>query len=254
MGRRIVALMAENPRFVLAGAFEREGHPQMGKDAGYVAGCAKTGIVLKTLNTADRSVQVLIDFSSPEGAALTAQAALSLSCPAVICSTGLTPDQEKKIKSAAKKIAVVYAPNMSLGLNLLLYLTEQAARFTGQGYDVEIVEVHHRQKKDAPSGSARALAASVRTGRGGAFEDVYGRSGAPGARKSGELGVLAVRGGDVVGDHTVHFLGAGERLELTHRASSRDTFAAGALRAAVWVLTSEAGLYGMRDVLGLPSA
>lgn len=254
MGRRLVSLILESPRFTLAGAFEREGHPDLGKDAGVIAGCKKTGIVLKSLDTSERSVQVLIDFSSPDGAAACLQTALSLSRPAVLCSTGLDPDQEKKIKTSAKKIAVVYAPNMSLGLNLLLYLTEQAARFMGPAYDVEIVEVHHRQKKDAPSGSARAISESVRRGSGRKLDEVYGRSGAVGARPQGEMGILAVRGGDVVGDHTVHFLGSGERLELTHRASTRDTFAAGALRAAEWVLTAPAGLYGMRDVLGLPAS
>lgn len=253
MGRRLVALISENSRYVLAGAFEREGHPDMGKDAGFVAGCAKTGVVLKTLNASERSPQVFIDFSSADGAIFTAQTAQAMSKPAVICTTGLSADQEKKIKAASKKVALVYAPNMSLGLNVLLYLTEQAVRFMGESYDVEIVEVHHRMKKDAPSGSARAIAEAVRKGRGGKLDDVYGRSGVPGARTPSELGVLAVRGGDVVGDHTVHLLGAGERLELTHRASSRDTFAAGAIRAAEWVLTAPAGLYGMRDVLGLPA-
>ncbi len=253
MGRRLVSLTPEMPRFALAGAFERDGHADMGKDAGGVAGCAKMGILLKTLSAAEKSMQVMIDFSSPEGAAFSIQTAESISRPAVICSTGLTPDQEKKIKAATKKIAVVYAPNMSLGLNLLLHLTEQAAKYLGSVYDVEIVEVHHRQKKDAPSGSARAIAETVRQGRGAKMDDVYGRSGVPGARSPGELGLHAVRGGDVVGDHTVHFLGAGERIELTHRASTRDTFAAGALRAAEWVLTAPAGFYGMRDVLGLPA-
>lgn len=253
MGRRLVSLVSENPKYALAGAFEREGHPDLGKDAGVVAGCPKIGVLLKTLSATEKSMQVMIDFSSPEGAAASIQIAQAISRPAVICSTGLTPDQEKKIKAATKKIAIVYAPNMSLGLNLLLYLTEQAAKFMGPVYDVEIVEVHHRQKKDAPSGSARAIAESVRRGRGAKLDDVYGRSGVPGARSPGELGLHAVRGGDVVGDHTVHFLGAGERLELTHRASTRDTFAAGALRAAEWVLSAPAGLYGMRDVLGLPS-
>lgn len=254
MGRRVITLIVENPRYMLAGAFEREAHPDLGKDAGFVAGCAKTGVILKMLDTAERSVQVLVDFSSPDGSIASVQAAASMGTPAVICSTGLTPEQEKKLKTAAKKIPIVYAPNMSLGMNVLVYLTEQAARFLGPVYDPEIVEVHHRHKKDAPSGSARALAKAVRAGRGGHLTDVYGREGVPGARTPEQLGVLAVRGGDVVGDHTVHFLGAGERIELTHRASTRDTFAAGALRAGEWVCSAAPGLYGMRDVLGLPGS
>lgn len=254
MGRRLVSLISENPKFTLAGAYERDGHPDLGKDAGYISGCAKTGVVLKTLTTADRDLQVIIDFSSPEGAMGALEKAQSFARPAVICTTALTADQEKKIKSAAKKIAVVYAPNMSLGMNVLLYLTEQTAKFLGSAYDIEIVEVHHRLKKDAPSGTARALSDAVKKGRGGKLRDVHGREGIVGARSSDELGVLAVRGGDVVGDHTVHFLASGERLELTHRASARDTFAAGAIRAAEWVLGEPAGIYSMRDVLGLPSA
>ncbi|MBI4179065.1 4-hydroxy-tetrahydrodipicolinate reductase [bacterium] len=252
MGRRVVALISEGSGFALAGAYEKEGHPDLGKDAGFVAGCAKTHVTLRVLTASERDLQVLVDFSSPEGALYAVKAAQDIRRPAVVCATGLTADHEKKIREAAKKIAIVYAPNMSLGMNVLMHLTEQAARFLGKAYDVEIVETHHRQKKDAPSGSARGLAESVRRGSDGNFSEVHGRDGIVGARPPGELGVLSVRGGDVVGDHTVHFLGAGDRIELTHRASSRDAFAAGALRAADWVRTAPPGLYGMRDVLGLP--
>ncbi|OGH61036.1 MAG: 4-hydroxy-tetrahydrodipicolinate reductase [Candidatus Lindowbacteria bacterium RIFCSPLOWO2_12_FULL_62_27] len=254
MGRRLVALIVAGPRFALAGAYERAGHPDLGKDVGVVVGCAKTGVTLKPLDTTDRALQVLIDFSSPEGAVHCVQTAAAACRPAVICSTGISPDLEKKIRAAAKKIAVVYAPNMSLGMNLMVYLAELTSKYLSASYDVEIVEVHHRLKKDAPSGSARALAAAVQSGRGGKLDEVYGRSGVPGERPLSEMGVLAVRGGDVVGDHTVHFLGSGERLELTHRASTRDTFAAGALQAAEWAIRAKPGLYGMRDVLGLPTA
>lgn len=252
MGRRIVALISENPRFALAGAFDKEGHPDMGKDAGILAGCARSHVVIKPLDASDRSIQVLIDFSSPDGALATVKAALAMRKPLVIGTTGFEAEQEKKIKDAAKKIAVVFAPNMSLGMNVLMYLTQEASRFLGKAYDVEIVETHHRQKKDAPSGSAKGLADAVRRGCDLKYTDVHGRDGIVGARKPGELGLLSVRGGDVVGDHTVHFLGAGDRVELTHRASSRDAFAAGALRAAEWAVSASAGLYGMRDVLGLP--
>lgn len=252
MGRRLVALIVQSAEFTLAGAYEKEGHPQMGKDAGFVAGCDKTHVPIKTLDTAERDLQVLIDFSSPEGALHCVKTGLAIRKPLVVCATGLGADQEKKIRDAAKKIAVVFSPNMSMGMNLLMYLTEQASRFMGNAYDVEIVEAHHRLKKDAPSGSARALADSVRRGCDGKFTEIHGRDGLVGERRPGELGILSVRGGDVVGDHTVYFLGSGERIELTHRASTRDTFAAGALRAAQWVLSAPAGFYGMRDVLGIP--
>ncbi len=252
MGRRVVALAAQNDRYELAGAYERDGHPDLGKDAGFVSGCARTGVMIKTISALDRAIQVLIDFSTPDGSAACLLAAQSLGKPAVICTTALDAAHEKKLKTAAKTIPVVYAPNMSLGLNLMVYLTEVASKFLCPAYDAEIVEIHHRLKKDAPSGSARALADAIRRGSGAKLRDLHGREGLVGARQPGELGVLAVRGGDVVGDHTVHFLGLGERVELTHRASSRDTFAAGALRAAEWVLGVPPGVYGMRDVLGLP--
>ena len=246
MGRRVVALLAENPRFVLTGAYERDGHPDIGKDSGVSAGCPKSGVPIKALSPSERNFQVLIDFSSPEGAELSVQTAQAVSRPVVVCTTALTPQQEKKMAAAAKKIAIVYAPNMSLGMNLLAYLSEQTAKFLGSAYDMEVVEIHHRLKKDAPSGSAKSLAAALKRGRGGKFTDVHGREGMVGARNASELGVHAIRGGDVVGDHTVHFLGAGERLELVHRASTRDTFAAGAIRAAEWVLGEPAGLYFAR--------
>ncbi len=254
MGRRILAQIFENPKYVLAAAFERQGHPELGKDAGFLAGARKCGVTLKSLEAADRNVGVIIDFSSPEGSTACLAYAKSARKPAVICTTGLAADHEKSMMTASKKIPIVYAPNMSLGLNVILHFAEAAARWLGPDYDVEIVEVHHRQKKDAPSGSARALADAVRRGRGDKLADVHGRQGVPGARDPQELGVLSVRGGDVVGDHTVHFLGAGERVELTHRATTRDTFALGALRAAEWVISAPPGLYGMHDVLGLPSA
>ena len=171
----------------------------------------------------------------------------------MVGTTGLARREQAALARAAKKIPVVFAPNMSTGMNLLFRVTEQVAKVLGAGYDIEIIEAHHRLKKDAPSGSALGLAAAAARGRGLDLNKVMrcGREGLVGARPGAEIGVLAVRGGDIVGDHTVVFAGDGERLELIHRASSRDAFARGAVRAAVWAGRAKRGLYSMREVLDL---
>jgi len=189
----------------------------------------------------------------PDSSARNAGAAAAAGKPIVIGSTGLGPSHMERIRSAAAKVAIVQSPNMSVGVNLMFKVAADVARVLGQEYDVEIVETHHRFKKDAPSGTAVRLADAVATALGRTMEDsgVYGRRGMVGERAPGEIGVLAVRAGDVVGEHTLIFGGIGERFEITHRAHSRDTFARGAVRAAAWVLGKPPGLYDMADVLGI---
>jgi 4-hydroxy-tetrahydrodipicolinate reductase len=186
---------------------------------------------------------------TPEVARLASSAGKAL----VIGTTGHTDAERAAIAAAAEQVPVVFAPNFSIGVNLLFYLTQIAAKALGDNYDQEVVEMHHRQKLDAPSGTARRLAEILAEASGGTYDDLtlHGRHGDVGARPKRVIGMHALRGGDVVGDHTVHFSTIGERLELTHRASSRDTFASGALRAAVWARAQKPGLYSMQDVLGL---
>jgi 4-hydroxy-tetrahydrodipicolinate reductase len=165
-------------------------------------------------------------------------------------TTGLGDEHRRALADAARLVAVLWEPNMSLGVHVLGRMVEQAVRALGPAYDVEIVETHHRMKVDAPGGTAMLLAQKAKAARDGATHFVYGREGRPGARKASDVGVLAVRGGDVIGDHTVHLMGIGERLELTHRATHRDVFAEGALRAAQWLATKPAGTYSLGDIIG----
>lgn len=197
-------------------------------------------------------IDVVIDFSSHDATAPLAKFVAAKKIPLVIGTTGHTPEERKEITALAKKTPIVWAGNYSVGVNLLNFLTRRAAEVLGAAYNVEIVEMHHRDKKDAPSGTAEKLIAVVREARR-LNEDkvVHGRKGLVGARPTDQIGVHALRGGDVVGDHTVMFAGDGERVELTHKASSRTIFAQGALKAALWVKGRKAGLYGMDDVLGL---
>jgi 4-hydroxy-tetrahydrodipicolinate reductase len=193
---------------------------------------------------------VLIDFSSADATEAICAAATKSSTPMVIGTTGQSAEQRRMIESAAGTVPVVLASNFSVGVNALISLTQQAAKILGQNFDVEIIETHHRMKKDAPSGTAKTLAETLQRERG-ANDFRYGREGVVGERGKLEIGIHSVRGGDVVGEHTILFAGDCERLELTHRASSRETFARGALRAARWVVGKPAELYSMRDVLGL---
>ncbi|MGI9114904.1 MAG: 4-hydroxy-tetrahydrodipicolinate reductase [Chthoniobacterales bacterium] len=193
---------------------------------------------------------VLIDFSSASATRAVCAAAVKSAAPLVIGTTGHEDEERGCIENAAKTIPVVLASNFSVGVNVLFSLAERAAMILGDSFDVEIVEAHHRMKKDAPSGTAKTLVEMLQRARR-TNEVRYGRKGMVGERESGEIGVHSIRGGDVVGDHTVVFAGDGERLELTHRASSRETFARGALRAARWIIGKPARLYTMRDVLGL---
>lgn len=199
------------------------------------------------------NAQVYIDFTAPEASVALVTAAAERGVAAVIGTTGLGEEQREAMARASRKVPVVWAPNFSLGVNLVVGLVEQAARVLGADFDLEVVEIHHKAKRDAPSGTAIAIAEGLARGRGLDYRAAkrYAREGDVGARPAGEIGVVAVRGGDVVGEHTAHFLGPAERIEITHRAGSRQIFARGAVRAAAWVVGKPPGMYGMRDVLGL---
>jgi 4-hydroxy-tetrahydrodipicolinate reductase len=251
MGRRLIALINEADDMALVSTVEGAGNPVLGLDAGELAGIGDLGVTV----TADFSpdCDVLIDFSSPEGALSALQFCLEQGKPIVIGTTGLSDAQRAQVQSAARRIPCLFSPNMSVGVNLLFRLAGEVAEALGPDYDVEIIEVHHRFKKDAPSGTARRLAEEVAGAlkRDLADAAVYGRQGTPGERSREEIGIHAVRAGDVVGEHTLIFSTLGERVELVHRAHTRDCFARGALSAARFVVERAPGLYGMSDVLGL---
>lgn len=254
MGRMLVRYVAGTEGVQLAGASECEGHELLGADAGVVAGCPAAGVALVAdIRAALAGADVLIDFTFHTVAPANVAAARATGKAVVIGTTGLTDEEAAAVRDAAAGVPVVWAPNMSLGMNLLFEMVRKAATMLGPEYDAEIVEVHHRRKKDAPSGTALRLGEKVAEGRGRAFRDVavFGREGIVGERPAGQIGIHAVRSGDVVGDHTVSFATDGERVELTHRATSRAAFANGAMKAALWVAGRQPGLYDMRDVLGL---
>lgn len=252
MGRRLVALAQETQGLKVVAALEASGNSALGADAGELAGIGPLGVKLTDKLPAAFPAAVLIDFSLPEGVAARVAECRDAGVAMVIGTTGLEKKTEELIAAAARKIAIVKAPNMSVGINVLLKTAAELAKVLGPAYDIEIVESHHRFKKDAPSGTALGLARAMAaaTGRDLAKDACYGRAGAC-PRKEGEIGIHAVRGGDIVGEHTVYFAALGERIELKHIASTRDTFVRGALRAAQWVAGRPAGLYSMQDVLGL---
>jgi 4-hydroxy-tetrahydrodipicolinate reductase len=251
MGRAIIRTIAETPAARLVAAVDRGGHPDLGADAGTLAGVGALGVKLQT--DAPREADVWIDFSAPAATVANARAAASAGAAVVIGTTGLSATDKDAIAASARAVPIVLAPNMSVGVNVLLRLVADAARALGPSYDLEIVEAHHRHKRDAPSGTALRLAEALAeaTGRNLAATARYARQGDVGPRTAEEIGIQTIRGGDVVGDHTVFFLGTGERIELTHRASSRDTFAQGAVRAALWLPGRSPRVYEMKDVLGL---
>jgi 4-hydroxy-tetrahydrodipicolinate reductase len=254
MGRRIVYFIHENPLLKLTGALELAGHPSIGEDAGELSGVGRLGVkVTDDSKRAFKDSDVIIDFSHHEATLKNLEEAVSLASAVVIGTTGFSLHQRDRIKELARDTRVVMAPNMSVGVNLLLKLVDEAAALLGRDYDIEIVESHHRHKKDAPSGTALRIAevAALATNRDLERVAVYERKGIIGERGAEEIGIQCIRGGDIVGDHTVVFAGPGERIELTHRAHSRDTFASGAVKAALWVVNKPNGLYDMQDVLGL---
>jgi len=253
MGHAIVRAIADAEGAVLAAAIERADYPHLGADIGQLAGLPASGVRLSDQRPDKGAADVWIDFSAPSATVANVDAAVVAGAAIVVGTTGLSPTDKEKIGGAAKKIPVVLTPNMSMGMNVLLKLVADAARKLGPAYDIEIVETHHRAKRDAPSGTALRIAEAVAeaSGRDLATTARYERHGDLGPRPATEIGIQTLRGGDVFGDHTVHFLGQGDRIEITHRASSRDTFARGAVRAALWLAGKPAGLFDMQDVLGL---
>jgi 4-hydroxy-tetrahydrodipicolinate reductase len=254
MGTRVVACLTERSEFRLAAAIEAPGHRALGRDAGEAAGVPRLGIpIADDLESALRPDRVLVEFSTPEASLEHVRLVARAGARAVIGTTGFTPAMREEIRDLARRAAIVLAANMSLGVNVAYKVLATMARALGDDYDVEITEVHHRFKKDAPSGTALRMAEVLADalGRDLSKVAVYGRQGVPGERSREEIGILSVRSGDVVGEHTVTFGTLGERLELTHRSHSRDTFARGALRAARFVATRPPGLYSMEHVLGL---
>ncbi len=255
MGAQILRLLKESPGFALVGAVERPGYSGP-LDAGVASGLAPLGVTVgEDLGAVLDGVRTdaVIDFTSREASVHNTAVAAAHGVAMVIGSTGFDAAGKAQVRQEAARIPVVLSPNMSVGVNVMFALVEQAARVLGDAYDVEIVEMHHGKKKDAPSGTAVRLAevAAEALGRDPARDVVYARHGMIGERTPREIGVMTLRGGDVVGEHTVYFAGQGERLEVIHRATSREQFARGALRAAAWVKGRAPGMYDMHDVLGL---
>ena len=253
MGKLISQLILAESDFALVGGLERKDHPAVGRDLGEVIGADPLGVqVGDTLEAIVGQGEVLIEFTSPNATQEHLVIAARHETPMVIGTTGLSPQQLARIHELSNQIPCICSPNMSVGVNLMYALIEKAAGALGEGYDVEIIEAHHRLKVDAPSGTALKLAEVLAeaTGRDLARSGVYGRKGSVGERKNSEIGIHAVRAGDIVGEHTVIFGGMGERIEIIHRAQSRENFARGALRAARWIVGQKPGLYSMRDVLG----
>jgi len=254
MGGRIITAIKEADGMELAGACEIAGHPQIGQDAASVAGCGPSGVLISdSLEQALSQAEVLIDFTFPEVTLENLAVCARLGRMIVIGSTGFTPEQRQKAEAFAARIPVVLAPNMSVGVNACFKLLKKAAQILGNGFDVEIVELHHNKKKDSPSGTAVRMGEVVADALGRDYQKVanYHREGMCGERTKEEIGMQTVRGGDIVGEHTVYFIGMGERIEITHRAMSRDMFARGAVRAASWLADKKPGMYDMQNVLGL---
>lgn len=252
MGRQLVQAVLEREDIVLCGATE---HPQaetLGMDAGLLVGNEKLGIELvAAISSVDQSVNTIIDFTSPANTRALLEYAVANKKNLVIGTTGLTETDKALLNDAAKSTAIVFASNYSVGVTLSLELLAHAAKVLGDHYDIEIIEAHHHHKVDAPSGTALSMGESIAQAQGKDLNScaVYAREGITGAREDGAIGFATVRGGDIIGEHTVMFCGQGERLEITHKATDRMTFARGAVRAATWVGRQPAGLYSMTDVL-----
>lgn len=256
MGQALIDAMPGAPDLSLVAALEIAGSSALGRAVGSRSARSESVTITSDVDAALAASEVLIDFTRPDGTLAHAAACARHGAGIVVGTTGLSPTQKADLAACAKRVPIVFAPNMSVGVNVLLRLTELAAARLGPEYDIEIVEMHHRHKVDAPSGTALGLGEAAARGAGAALADVavYAREGHTGERKAGTIGFATLRGGDVVGEHTVVFAGTGERLELAHRATSRQTFAGGALRAARFVAAcraeKRAGLYDMADVLG----
>ncbi|MCZ6804383.1 MAG: 4-hydroxy-tetrahydrodipicolinate reductase [Proteobacteria bacterium] len=254
MGKTILEVCNDNDDVEIAAAIEYSGSPLLGLDAGEVAGIGKLGVNITDdiLSVADQ-LDVMIDFTLASSLPANVQKCVSANCKMVIGTTGLTNEDHELINSASNKVAIVFAPNMSIGVNLCFKLLEMASQVIGGDADIEIIEAHHRDKKDAPSGTAIRMGEIVAHTLGRNLKEcaVYGREGITGAREKNTIGFETIRAGDIVGDHTVMFATAGERIEISHKATSRKTFANGAVRAAQWLVEKDNGLFDMQDVLNL---
>ena len=254
MGRMLIEAVQDNPQTTLNAAIERQGSSLVGADAGEVAAIGRLEVqIVDDLKAVINDIDVLIDFSLPDATEQNMQICAANKVAMVIGTTGFNEQQEQVLKEASKQIAIVYAGNYSTGVNLSLKLLAMAAKAFGNDADVEVIEAHHKHKIDAPSGTAYMMAEAVAEARGQNLKDVaiYGREGQTGEREAGSIGIHAIRGGEIIGDHTVMFIADGEVVEITHRARARMTFAAGAVRAATWVIKQAVGQYNMQDVLGL---
>jgi 4-hydroxy-tetrahydrodipicolinate reductase len=254
MGRMVINAIQSAEGIACIGAVEAANHPSLGQDAGVVAGLGELTVRIEAdLKSVMGKGTVVIDFTAADASLKNMEMAAQLRKPMVVGSTGFSAQQLEKAKKLTKEFPCVLAPNMSVGVNLMFRIVEEMARTLGDDYDCEIIEAHHRMKKDAPSGTALRLGEVAARGLGRKWEEVgvYGRKGLIGERSRKEIGMQVIRAGDIVGEHTVLFGGMGERIENTHRAHTRDTFAQGAVRAAKWVVKQKPGLYDMGDVLGL---
>jgi 4-hydroxy-tetrahydrodipicolinate reductase len=252
MGGRIIHILQEYPSMKLFRAIDRPDHPSIGKDIGEVIGLGELGVPLEG-DLRKQGGDVIINFSNPQASVESMQFAHEAGLATVIGTTGLNSEQIEKVKELSKSVRCVMAPNLSVGMNVMFRIVQEIAQVLGPEYDVEILEAHHRLKRDSPSGTAVRLGELIAqaTGRNFGKVGIYGRKGMVGERTKEEIGMQVIRAGDIIGEHTVLFGGIGERLEVTHRAQSRDNFARGAIRAALWVMNQPNGLYDMQDVLGL---
>ena len=254
MGKRLVALVQESERLTLSGAIEWQGHPAIGRDAGEEAGSGRAGIQIQdTIDLVIAKSDVVIDFTAPPVTLAILEKVVQHKKAMVIGTTGMDKNDLQTLEKLASSIPCVFAPNMSIGINVLLNVLGKVVKALGSDYDIEVIEAHHNKKKDAPSGTALKLAEVLAQSANWNLDEVgvYSRHGLIGERGTREIGIQTIRAGDIVGDHTVLFGGQGERIEITHRAQNRDTFARGALRAAEWVVAQPPGLHNMADVLGL---
>jgi len=254
MGKTIMEVCKDTDGVEVAAAIEYSESPMLGIDAGEVAGIGKIGVLITDdISSIADQVDVIIDFTFAASVTANIKKCVAANCKMVIGTTGLSKDDHEQIDLASSKIAIVFAPNMSIGVNLCLKLLEMAAQVIGDDADIEIIEAHHRHKKDAPSGTAIRMGEVVANTLGRNLKEcaVYGREGITGEREKETIGFETIRAGDIVGDHTVMFVTEGERVEITHKASSRKTFANGAVRAAKWLAEKDNGLFDMQDVLNL---
>ena len=253
MGRALLAAVMKDSDLRLQAALEVDGSPYIAKDVGELTGVSSSIVITDNISIALPECDVLIDFTQPEGTIKHLSVCRAEGVKMVIGTTGFSVEQKELLKEASEEIALVVAPNMSVGVNVTFKLLDIAAKVLGEGYDIEILEAHHRHKVDAPSGTALHMGEIVAQATGNNLSEVaiYGREGVTGERLSGTIGFSTIRGGDIVGDHTVMFAGTGERIEISHRASNRATFTNGALRAARFLAGKDKGLFDMQDVLGL---